>query len=196
MKKNLLLCLFILFPLFLYAQDRVIDEVGLLNEGEKAELEKRIASIHSRYNFDLVILTVFDTGDKTPEAYADDYFDYGGYGVGSDADGALFLQVLNSRYLHADVKITAVQHLQKEGAVRIGPYAVAAVIKVIVGVCFGAFISRIKDREDHQVKIITAADGSNAFFQFRFFTFIKKTCFINHPVLGIKKKGKQDKQAK
>jgi uncharacterized protein len=100
MKKNLLLCLLLLFPLFLYAQNRVIDEAGLLNEGEKAELEERIASIRSRYNFDLVILVVFDTGDKTPEAYADDYFDYGGYGVGSDANGALFLQVLNSRYVH------------------------------------------------------------------------------------------------
>jgi uncharacterized protein len=100
MKKKLVLCLLLLFPLVLYAQDRVIDEAALLDEEEKARLEERIALIRGRYNFDVVILTVFDTGDKSPEAYADDYFDYGGYGAGSDADGVLFLQVLDSRYVH------------------------------------------------------------------------------------------------
>ena len=79
---------------------RVVDEAGLLSGGEKAELEKRINAIREQYAFDLVIVTVFSTGGKSAEAFADDYYDYAGYGVGPDADGALLLQVIDERYLH------------------------------------------------------------------------------------------------
>ena len=80
---------------------RVVDEAGLLSAAEKAELERYAAAIREQYAFDPVIVTVLDTGEKTAEEYADDYFDYSGYGAGPDEeDGALFLHVLNGRYIH------------------------------------------------------------------------------------------------
>jgi uncharacterized protein len=95
MKAKLLtvafLVLFLSAPLF--AQSRVVDNAGLLSAGEIAELEKLAQAIAANYSFDLVIVTEKDIGDTSPMSYADDFFDYNGYGQ----DGCLFLQVTESR---------------------------------------------------------------------------------------------------
>jgi uncharacterized protein len=101
MKKKLFIFLlavsflFLSFPLF--AQRRVIDNAGLLSGGEIANLEDLAAKIASTYNFDLVIVTEADIGGASPMNYADDFFDYNGYGLGADRDGCLFLQVTGTR---------------------------------------------------------------------------------------------------
>jgi len=87
--------LFLSFPLF--AQRRVIDNAGLLSGSEISALESLAAQIALTYNFDLVILTETSIGGASPMNYADDYFDYNGYGRGSDRDGCLFLQVTGTR---------------------------------------------------------------------------------------------------
>ena len=79
---------------------RVIDQAGFLSAQEKSELEMRIDAIRERYAFDAVIVTVHDIGDQRAEVYADDYYDYNGYGIGSNASGALLLQAVNSRDIH------------------------------------------------------------------------------------------------
>ena len=84
-------------PAFIQAQDRVIDNAGVLYSGEKDILSSQIASIVSLYNFDLVIVIERSIGDITPQAYADNFFDNNGYGLGPDRDGFLFLQVTGSR---------------------------------------------------------------------------------------------------
>jgi len=101
MKKKLFVIIFTVsflllsFPLF--AQKRVIDNAGLLTGGEISELESMMAGIASTYNFDLVIVTETSIGGASPMNYADDYFDYNGYGRGGDRDGCLFLQVTGTR---------------------------------------------------------------------------------------------------
>jgi len=80
-----------------FAQDRVIDNAGLLNPAEKARLMEMTASVAAVYNFDLVIVTEKNIGGQKPMDYADDFFDYNGYGLGEDHDGCLFLQVTGSR---------------------------------------------------------------------------------------------------
>ena len=77
--------------------DRIADNAGLLSPQEKANLTELIASIAATYDFDLVIVTETDIGDTRPMDYADDFFDYNGYGLGGDRDGCLFLQVTGSR---------------------------------------------------------------------------------------------------
>jgi uncharacterized protein len=69
----------------------------LLNAEQKAELTKMADSISTAYNFDLVIVTEKRIGNKEPMDYADDFFDYNGYGLGEDRDGCLFLQVTGDR---------------------------------------------------------------------------------------------------
>jgi len=101
MKKKLFvilpaaLFLFLSFPLF--AQRRVVDNAGLLTGSQVSELESLMAGIASTYDFDLVIVTETSIGGARPMDYADDYFDYNGYGLGTDRDGCLLLQVTGNR---------------------------------------------------------------------------------------------------
>lgn len=76
---------------------RVIDDAGLLSHDEEVTLENRIAAITEEYDFDVVILTVNSIGIETPAAFADDYYDYIGYGCGDNSDGMLLLLAMESR---------------------------------------------------------------------------------------------------
>ncbi|MDR2729738.1 MAG: TPM domain-containing protein [Treponema sp.] len=101
MKKKLFIFLpaisFLFFSFPLFAQSRVVDNAGLLSGSEIAELERLTAEIASTYNFDIVIVTEKNISGASPMDYADDFFDYNGYGLGQDRDGCLFLQVTETR---------------------------------------------------------------------------------------------------
>ncbi len=80
---------------------RVVDNADLLTEAEEADLSERIASLISEHGFDIVILTnESGYGGKDVVAFADDYYDEHGYGVGSDNSGILFLVDLAERDLY------------------------------------------------------------------------------------------------
>jgi len=79
-----------------FARENIIDNVGLLNQQEKASLTELIASAASIYNFDLVIVTEKNIGAYSPMEYADNFFDNNGYGLGQNKDGVLFLLVTDS----------------------------------------------------------------------------------------------------
>ena len=71
--------------------DRVIDEMGLLSESEREELQQLCDEISERQNVDVVIVIsdVFTYDNRVQEA--DDYYDYNGYGMGEDYAGSLLL---------------------------------------------------------------------------------------------------------
>jgi len=94
-KKLILPLLFILsaLPLFSQARDRVVDNAGLLSPGEKNILMNHLDYISGTYRIDLVIVTETSIGGALPMDYADDFFDYNGYGM----DGCLFLIVTGTR---------------------------------------------------------------------------------------------------
>ena len=79
------------------ALPRVIDNADLLSDSEEKILNDRIDDIISTYDFDVVILTEESNGDSSPMAYADDYYDYNGYGANSAGDGVLFLINMDER---------------------------------------------------------------------------------------------------
>ena len=90
--KRKVICLMLLLCLMTAlvvhaAPSYVVDEAGLLSSQEAASLEKDLAAISSRQGVDIVVVTTDSTGSKSPMEYADDFFDYGGYG----ADGILLL---------------------------------------------------------------------------------------------------------
>jgi uncharacterized protein len=94
--KNLFLSLlFVLSATLLFSQEsaryRVVDNAGLLSPGNKGRLTAHLDYIAAAYNFDLVIVTANSIEGAEPMNYADDYFDYNGYGLGGDRDGCLFL---------------------------------------------------------------------------------------------------------
>jgi len=84
----LILLLYLMTALVVHAAPSyVVDEAGLLSSQEAASLEKDLAAISSRQGVDIVVVTTDSTGSKSPMEYADDFFDYGGYG----SDGILLL---------------------------------------------------------------------------------------------------------
>ena len=54
---------------------RLVDEADLLTPAEEAELVAKLDSISKRQQFDIVVLTVNSIGGKSPDAFADDYYD-------------------------------------------------------------------------------------------------------------------------
>ena len=63
-----------------------VDQMGLLDSSALSALEQRLKSISETYRCDVVAAIVPALGDKTAEEFADDYFDYGGYGYGAEPD--------------------------------------------------------------------------------------------------------------
>lgn len=70
---------------------RLADNAGLLSDSEKSEVLETLDKISERQEADIVIVTTDALGGKTPESYADDFYDYNGYGYGSEHDGMLLL---------------------------------------------------------------------------------------------------------
>lgn len=101
MKRKSPVLLFLLLMLAFsppaFARDRIVDNAGLLGPVEKVRLMEMTSFIAANYNFDLVVVTEKSIGNKEPMGYADDFFDYNGYGLGEDHDGCLFLHVTGSR---------------------------------------------------------------------------------------------------
>ena len=76
---------------------RLVDNAGLLDEDEALELESKLDEISQEYDCDVVILTEETINGAEPMDYADDYFDYEGYGMGEDNSGILFLITMSER---------------------------------------------------------------------------------------------------
>lgn len=76
---------------------RLVDEADLLSVEEERELREQLDEISERQEFDVVIVTVDSLNGSSPAAFADDFYDYSGYGMGNDADGALFLISMEER---------------------------------------------------------------------------------------------------
>lgn len=76
---------------------RLVDEADLLTDSEETALLAKLDEISERQQFDVAVVTVNSLGGKTPEAFADDYYDYNGYGYGENADGALLLISMEDR---------------------------------------------------------------------------------------------------
>ena len=103
MKTKILILPFLLIlsalPLFSQegARERVVDNAGLLSPGQKNNLMNHLNYLSVTYRIDLVIVTENNIGGASPMNYADDFFDYKGYGLGNDRAGCLFLIVTGTR---------------------------------------------------------------------------------------------------
>lgn len=80
-----------------YHPKRLIDNADLLTQQEEENLVQKLDEISTRQNFDVAIVTTNSFDGKSPEAFADDYFDYNGYGMGEDYDGILLVLNMEER---------------------------------------------------------------------------------------------------
>jgi len=70
---------------------RLVDDADLFDASQEAKLLAKLDDISERQQCDVAIITVDSIGRKTATEYADDFYDYNGYGYGADDDGILFL---------------------------------------------------------------------------------------------------------
>lgn len=94
----LFLCIISAFPVF--AADmlpRLVDDADLLSDSEEEALLEELDEISERQQVDIVVVTVNSLGGTSPRDYADDFFDYNGYGFGDGRDGILFLISMEER---------------------------------------------------------------------------------------------------
>lgn len=69
----------------------VVDNADLLTADEESKLTTKLETIGNEHNAEVAIVTVTDLEGKTAQAYADDFYDYNGYGYGEGKDGVLVL---------------------------------------------------------------------------------------------------------
>ena len=89
----LLLALSLVPSVFAYdaSLDRVLDYTGTLDDSERSRLASTSEDFRREYSMDCVFLLTGSLGGKSAAAYADDAYDYGGYGMGDRNSGVLFL---------------------------------------------------------------------------------------------------------
>ena len=78
-------------------EPKIVDMAGLLSQQEEESLEEVARKLVQLYDIDVVILTVESLQGNDPQDYADDYFDYNGYGIGDDFSGVLLMLSLEYR---------------------------------------------------------------------------------------------------
>lgn len=76
---------------------KVVDKADLMTTTQVELLEKEAAALSDAYAMDVVILTVRSTNGKYIRDYADDYFDYNGYGIGPNYSGVLLMLAMDER---------------------------------------------------------------------------------------------------
>ena len=69
---------------------RLMDSANLLTVDEEASVLAKLNEVSEKHQMDIVVVTVDGITDgRTITEFADDYFDYNGYGQGDDRDGIL-----------------------------------------------------------------------------------------------------------
>ena len=73
--------------------ERLDDDADLLDSNEESEISTLLENAYSELNFDIVIVTTYDTDGKSVMEFADDYYDTNAFGE----DGLLFLIDMGGR---------------------------------------------------------------------------------------------------
>ncbi|MGN0777693.1 MAG: TPM domain-containing protein [Aristaeellaceae bacterium] len=95
-----LLCLtavLLLLPCLALAGAMVVDDADLFTAAEIQQMEEMITRIQDTYQMDVVVLTSREPGYNDSQDFADLYYERGGYGLGQDKAGLLYLIDMNNR---------------------------------------------------------------------------------------------------
>ncbi len=101
MKRNLIACVILLsLSQIIPAQPlpgKVYDDAELFTPTQIETLNKNAQALVNEIKVDLIIVTTYFTESKSSMEYADDYFDYHGFGIGPSRDGMLMLINMDTR---------------------------------------------------------------------------------------------------
>lgn len=134
----------------------VNDEAGLLSAADAAALTEKLVALSDKHDMAVAVLTVKSLQGKTPQDYADDYFDYNGIASGRANGGILFLIAMESRDWHISTFGRAIDVFTDYGIKAIGK---SVVPDLGDGNYYKAF-SRFADLAD---EYIAEADNGQAY---------------------------------
>lgn len=77
---------------------KVYDYANILTDSEEALLKQKIDDYIEEYNMDMVLVSVDEHNKYNTQAYADDFYDYNGFGIGDTYDGVIFVVDFNFGY--------------------------------------------------------------------------------------------------
>ncbi len=122
----------------------VIDEYGMLTEDQIADCENKLEQISAKYNVDVVALIASDTDGKDLVAFADDYFDYNGYGRGADRSGIILVIDMYGREMYISTRGRCIEYFTDYGI-----ESIADEIYVMLGGDFSAAIMKYAELCDY-----------------------------------------------
>lgn len=139
---------------------RIVDGADILSDSEEAELEQELNEISVRQQFDVIVVTTFSLNGKNITEYADDFYDYNGYGMGSNYDGAMLCVDMDTRQWYISTCGYGITALTDAGIEYIGE---AFLPYLSEGEYYKAFseYARLCDEFVTQAKEGTAYDVSN-----------------------------------
>ena len=79
---------------------RLMDDADLLTDSEETTLLSQLDNISENQEMDIVVVTTDSLEGYTPQEYADNVFDYCGYGIGENRDGLLLLVSIEDNDWH------------------------------------------------------------------------------------------------
>ena len=79
---------------------RLMDNADLLTDSEETSLLSQLDNISEKQEMDIVVVTTDSLEGYTPQEYADNVFDYCGYGIGDNRDGLLLLVSIEDNDWH------------------------------------------------------------------------------------------------
>ena len=93
------------------------DYANLLTSEQFYDLCLRIRELTAQYQTDFVILTVESLDGKSPQEYANDYYDEKNCGFGPNRDGIMLLLAMNSRDYYFVANGSATEKLAQAGGI-------------------------------------------------------------------------------
>ena len=78
----------------------LVDNAGILSQSEYTSLLSKLEEISERQEVDVAVVTIPSLNGQGLVNYADDFYDYNGYGQGADRTGILLLMVMDVRKDH------------------------------------------------------------------------------------------------
>lgn len=69
--------------------DRLLDFSRLIPDEDTDSVKARLAELRRKYGVDVIVLTAPDSDGLDAEAFNDDFYDYGGFGVGEERTGII-----------------------------------------------------------------------------------------------------------
>lgn len=97
---------FVMISMILFISDskaldttqKIYDYANILTDSEEALLKEKIDDYIEEYDMDMVLVSVEEHSKYSTQAYADDFYDYNGFGIGDTYDGVIFVVDFNFGY--------------------------------------------------------------------------------------------------